>query len=126
MTQRIHIPNHYVLYSTTDLRGTILTASDDFVKISGYNKQEMIGQPHNMIRHPSVPKQVFEDMWATLKSGKTWSATVVPKDYVPDYCTVCAWGCYYSGTLDAHEKRKLTGSGSKFSLGYDYDGDEFA
>ncbi|UQB42586.1 DUF3365 domain-containing protein [Thiomicrospira microaerophila] len=77
MANRIHIPKHYVLYSTTDLRGTIVTASDDFVKVSGYQKQEMIGQPHNMIRHPSVPKQVFADMWATLKQGRTWSATVV-------------------------------------------------
>jgi methyl-accepting chemotaxis protein len=77
MANRIHIPNHYVLYSTTDLRGTILTASEDFVKVSGYKKEEMIGQPHNMVRHSSVPKQVFADMWATLKSGKTWSATVV-------------------------------------------------
>ncbi|WP_052501343.1 methyl-accepting chemotaxis protein [Thiomicrospira microaerophila] len=77
MANRIHIPSDYVLYSTTDLRGTILSASDDFVKVSGYKKEEMIGQPHNMVRHPSVPKQVFADMWATLKSGKTWSATVV-------------------------------------------------
>jgi len=77
MANRIHIPHHYVLYSTTDLRGTILSASDDFVKVSGYAKHEMIGKPHNMIRHPSVPKQVFADMWATLKSGRTWNATVV-------------------------------------------------
>lgn len=77
MTKRIHIPEHYVRYSTTDLSGTILTASDDFVKVSGYKKQEMIGQPHNMIRHPRVPKQIFADMWAILKQGRTWSATVV-------------------------------------------------
>lgn len=77
MANRIHIPENYVLYSTTDLHGTILSASEDFAKISGYRKEEMIGQPHNMIRHPSVPKQVFADMWATLKAGQTWNATVV-------------------------------------------------
>jgi len=76
-SNRIEIPEKYVLYSTTDLRGTILSASDDFAAISGYTKEEMVGKPHNMIRHPSVPKQVFADMWATLKAGETWSATVV-------------------------------------------------
>lgn len=58
---RIHIPEHYVLYTTTDLQGNILTASDDFVAVSGYQRHEMIGQPHNLIRHPLVPKKVFAD-----------------------------------------------------------------
>jgi PAS domain S-box-containing protein len=74
---RIHIPEHYVLFSTTDLSGNILTASDDFIAVSGYAREEMIGKPHNIVRHPMVPKKVFADMWATLEAGKAWSATVV-------------------------------------------------
>lgn len=77
MSQIIHIPAHYTLFSTTDLNGTILTASEDFIEISGFAKNELIGKPHNIVRHPSVPKKVFADMWATLKSGKSWTATVV-------------------------------------------------
>lgn len=73
----IPIPEHYILFSTTDLQGTILTASDDFVEISGYSRDELIGKPHNFVRHPMVPKAVFADMWMTLKNGKSWTATVV-------------------------------------------------
>lgn len=75
--KKLVIPPEFVLYSTTDLNGTILSASDDFATISGYSKEEMIGKPHNIVRHPLVPRQVFEDMWATLKSGCSWTATVV-------------------------------------------------
>ncbi|WP_052501397.1 methyl-accepting chemotaxis protein [Thiomicrospira microaerophila] len=77
MSRKIVIPAHYILYSTTDTHGTVLSASKDFLDISGYQHDELIGQPHNKIRHPSVPKQVFADMWATLKSGKSWTAIVV-------------------------------------------------
>lgn len=75
--KKLVIPPEFVLYSTTDLNGTILSASDDFATISGYSKEEMIGKPHNIVRHPLVPRQVFEDMWTTLKSGCSWTATVV-------------------------------------------------
>lgn len=54
-------------------------------------KRKMIGQPHNMIRHPSVPKQVFTDMWASLKSGKTWYATVVNRSKSGDEYWVNAY-----------------------------------
>ena len=70
------LSDKYILSSTTDLKGTILTSSDDFVKISGYSRQELIGQPHNILRHPDVPADIFADMWRTLKQGKTWSAVV--------------------------------------------------
>lgn len=77
MSKTIHIPSHYTLFSTTDLSGNILTASDDFITISGFSKEELIGKPHNIVRHPSVPKKVFADMWTTLKEGNSWSAIVV-------------------------------------------------
>ena len=72
----IEIPEHYILSTTTDLKGTVLTASSDFIKISGYSRQEMIGQPHNLLRHPDVPASVFADMWATLKTGRCWTGIV--------------------------------------------------
>lgn len=80
MPKVIHIPSHYTLFSTTDLSGNILTASDDFIAISGFSKEELIGKPHNIVRHPSVPKKVFADMWSTLKAGNSWSAIVVNRN----------------------------------------------
>lgn len=61
-----------LIISRTDLNGTILEANDAFVEASGYEKDELIGQPHNILRHPDVPKAVFADMWQTLQSGKPW------------------------------------------------------
>ena len=44
--------------------------------MSGYEKEELIGQTHNIVRHPDMPPEAFRDMWATLQSGSTWSALV--------------------------------------------------
>lgn len=70
------IPENAILSSTTDLKGTIHSASEDFVKISGFSREELMGQPHNLLRHPDVPAAVFADMWTTLKQGKSWTAIV--------------------------------------------------
>lgn len=74
--KQINIPEGSILSTTTDLNGTILTATDDFVEVSGFKREDMIGQPHNMIRHPDVPAAVFQDLWITLKKGKPWNAIV--------------------------------------------------
>ncbi|WP_044414014.1 methyl-accepting chemotaxis protein [Thiomicrospira microaerophila] len=64
------------LVSKTDLTGTILECNDAFEAASGYTRAELIGQPHNMIRHPDVPPAVFADMWADLKNGIPWTQCV--------------------------------------------------
>jgi len=67
---QVQVPEDAVLMSKTDLKGTILSASDDFVTVSGYQTaSELVGKPHNIIRNPMVPKQVFADMWHTLSQG---------------------------------------------------------
>lgn len=60
------------LVSKGDLEGNITYANDQFCRVSGYKRDEMLGQPHNMVRHPSVPKTVFKRMWQHLQAGKTW------------------------------------------------------
>ncbi|MEA1990490.1 MAG: methyl-accepting chemotaxis protein [Pseudomonadota bacterium] len=60
------------IVSKTDLNGTILEVNEAFIEASGYTEKELIGQPHNILRHPDVPKAVFKDMWQTLQSGKPW------------------------------------------------------
>lgn len=75
-----------VIVSSTDLNGTIVETNEAFVEASGYSEQELIGHPHNILRHPDVPKEVFVDMWATLKSGRPWVQVVKNR---------CKDGSYY-------------------------------
>lgn len=69
-------PDGVTLVSMTDVKGTITYANSAFVAVSGFTRQELIGQPHNIVRHPDMPSEAFRDMWATLKSGRSWSALV--------------------------------------------------
>src|SRR5690606_5454155 len=64
------------LISKTDTRGIITYANPAFIEISGYSHDELIGQPHNLIRHPDMPPAAFEDLWNTLKAGKPWTGMV--------------------------------------------------
>ena len=64
------------LISTTDLNGQITHVNSDFIRITGYAKDELIGVAHNIVRHPDMPVEVFEDMWASFKAGRPWSGIV--------------------------------------------------
>jgi len=64
------------LVSTTDLQSRITYCNHAFVAASGFERSELIGQPHNMIRHPDMPAEAFRDMWKTLKDGEPWTALV--------------------------------------------------
>jgi len=70
------IPEGETLVSKTDKKGTIQSANDIFIKISGFSQDELYGQSHNVVRHPDVPPRVFEDLWESLKAGKPWSQVV--------------------------------------------------
>ncbi|MDG6773773.1 methyl-accepting chemotaxis protein [Thiomicrorhabdus sp. ZW0627] len=74
-----------IIVSKTDLNGTITYVNDPFVEISGFSREELIGQPHNIVRHSDVPKAVFADLWATLKQGKTWVQLVKNRCKNGDY-----------------------------------------
>ena len=65
-----------VIVSTTDLKGVITYANDIFVKISGYNRSNLIGKPHNILRHPHMPKAVFKYLWDELLAGRSLYAFV--------------------------------------------------
>lgn len=67
------------LVSQTDLKGNIIFANDDFCKITGYTIEELIGKPHNTVRHSDMPKAVFHDLWETVKKGNTWTGYVKNK-----------------------------------------------
>ena len=77
ITQRERtFPAQQRLISTTDARGVITYCNDAFMEISGFSRDELIGAPHNQVRHPDVPSAVFEHMWSTLKKGQPWMGIV--------------------------------------------------
>jgi len=77
VTQReVDFPSGTTLMSTTDPQSHITYANAAFISLSGFDRGELLGQPHNLVRHPDMPVQAFADMWATLKSGKSWTALV--------------------------------------------------
>ncbi|MDD2790795.1 MAG: PAS domain S-box protein [Sulfurimonas sp.] len=65
-----------VIISQTDLNGVITYANKTFCNISGYDAKELIGQPHNIIRHPDMPKAAFDKMWSTIQGGQVWNGVV--------------------------------------------------
>lgn len=65
-----------MVISTTDLQGNITYANDLFCRLTGFERAELIGQPHSIVRHPDVPKAVYKDMWDTIKAGGTWSGII--------------------------------------------------
>ncbi|MFC7461963.1 methyl-accepting chemotaxis protein [Hydrogenophaga defluvii] len=69
-------PTGQTLVSTTDTKGRILYCNPIFIEVSGYEKEELLGQPHNIVRHPDMPEEAYRDMWDTIASGRPWSAAV--------------------------------------------------
>ena len=69
--------DHEFIVSKTDLRGHITYANDVFLRVSGYEEHEVLGQPHNMIRHPEMPRAVFALLWQEIAAGREISAYVV-------------------------------------------------
>ena len=74
------------IISIADTRGIIIDVNDTFVDISGFTRDELIGQPHNIVRHPDMPPQIFEYMWKQLKSGKPFLGMIKNR---------CKDGSYY-------------------------------
>ncbi len=64
------------LVSMTDLDSRITYANPAFVETSGYAKEELIGQPHNLVRHPDMPPEAYADLWRTIQTGRQWTAPV--------------------------------------------------
>lgn len=64
------------IVSETDTKGVITFANRKFCEISGYEKEELVGQPHNIIRHPSMPRAAFAQLWKEIQAGHTWHGFV--------------------------------------------------
>lgn len=66
-----------IIVSKTDTKGIITYANDVFVRVAGYSEEELVGRPHNLIRHPAMPRCIFRFLWDTLKDGREIFAYVV-------------------------------------------------
>ena len=77
-------PDEYIV-SKTDLKGRITYVNQVFEKISGFSKEELIGSPHNIVRHPDMPREAYVDLWRTLKAGKPWRGMVKNRCKNGDY-----------------------------------------
>ena len=74
-----HIEEAFII-SKTDKKGFITYANDKFCSISGYTREELLGKPHNIVRHPDVPKKIFKQLWDTIESKKTFTGVVKNKN----------------------------------------------
>lgn len=77
--QEILLHDDEELVTTTDKKGVITYVNDAFCRVSGYSREELVGQPHNLIRHPDMPAVAFTDMWTKLGKGKPWRGVVKNK-----------------------------------------------
>ena len=93
------------LISTTDLNSKITYCNDAFVEISGFTREELIGQPHNLVRHPDMPPAVFGHMWETIKQGKPWMGIVKNRSKNGDFYWVSAYvtPVYENGRIAGYE-----------------------
>ena len=93
------------LISTTDLNSKITYCNDAFVEISGFTREELIGQPHNLVRHPDMPPSVFGHMWDTIKQGKPWMGIVKNRAKNGDFYWVSAYvtPVYEGGRMVGYE-----------------------
>jgi aerotaxis receptor len=74
---RFDFPPDQTLISVTDVKGRITYANNNFVAVSGFTRDELLGQPHNIVRHPDMPMEAYRDMWQTiLHEGRPWTAIV--------------------------------------------------
>src|SRR5689334_20020504 len=72
----ITVPEGTLLVSQTDPSGKITFANGGFVRVSGFSREELVGSPHNIVRHPHMPEQAFHDLWTTIRAGTPWEGLV--------------------------------------------------
>ena len=70
------VPENEVIISRTDMSGVITYVNETFADISGYGIDELIGKPHNILRHPDMPSSVFGELWHSIKKGEAWEGYI--------------------------------------------------
>jgi len=95
------VPQDDLIISRTDLNGIITHANDTFCEISGYSIEEIIGKPHNIVRHPDMPSVTFADLWKTIQEKKQWIGIIknLRKDKGYYWVKAIVSGVYKNGEL---------------------------
>ena len=89
-TREVPLPEGALLVSQTDVNGRITYVNDAFVEVSGFTREELMGAPHNLVRHPHMPPAAFRDLWTTVRSGMPWEGLVKNRTKVGDFYWVRA------------------------------------
>jgi aerotaxis receptor len=99
------VPRDELIISRTDLNGIITYANDIFCEISGYGLEELLANPHNIVRHPDMPSAVFKDLWETIHSKKQWSGIIknLRKDKGYYWVKAIVSGVYKDGILTEYK-----------------------
>ena len=87
----VDIVDKYVITSSTDTKGVITSTSDAFCEISGYSREELIGGNHSIVRHEDMPESIYQELWSTISSGKTWEGEIKNKKKDGSYYWVQAY-----------------------------------
>ncbi len=98
--QEYFFPKDRLLVSKTDNRGIIMYANEAFITIAGYKEEELIGKPHNLVRHPDMPKMIFKMLWSRLNAGSEINAYVKNR---------CKDGGYYWVLANVTPSRDVSG-----------------
>ena len=75
-SKEIMLADNAFIVTETDSTGKILFANEEFCRVAEYEQEELIGQHHNLVRHPDMPKDAFKELWDTVKVGKVWNGYV--------------------------------------------------
>ncbi|MEA3554594.1 MAG: PAS domain-containing protein [Campylobacterota bacterium] len=76
MNQETLLNDNSFLVSETDEKGNIIYANDEFCRVAEYSLEELLGKPHNLVRHKDMPRAAFQDLWDTVKTGEVWNGFV--------------------------------------------------
>jgi len=103
------VPKDELIISRTDLKGNITYANELFCEISGYEVAELIGKPHNIVRHPDMPRLVFADLWKTIQEKKQWKGVVknLRKDKGFYWVEAVISGVYKDGVLIEYKSFRI-------------------
>ncbi|OUR74160.1 hypothetical protein A9Q76_01355 [Arcobacter sp. 31_11_sub10_T18] len=71
-----NLVNQYIIMSSTDLIGNITQVTDAFCEASGYSREELIGQPHSIVRHPDMKDTLFQELWSKIQTGESWQGEI--------------------------------------------------
>ncbi|MFO7603668.1 MAG: PAS domain-containing methyl-accepting chemotaxis protein [Gammaproteobacteria bacterium] len=107
--KELHLGKTDVITSTTDPKGAITFINEDFIKISGFTEEELLGKNHNIVRHPDMPPAAFSDLWATIKAGKQWMGMVKNRCKNGDDYWVDAYvtPMYKQGQISGYESTRV-------------------